>query len=707
MQPFSDAFAQAPFIAAPQDELAAPARPAALVPPLHWHTQPDGTFALAEQPGWRAYTGQRATTSAGWGWLDAVYPADRTHSRQVWQAGTNPFTVQQRILGADGAYRLFLTQAQPLFAEPATLGGWDCTSMDIGQVRAEQSAILGAVAESVVIFDREGNIREMNPAALKSFAQVVPPDYAALPLAQRLQQARMHDAEGEPLVGERSPIIRVLRGDVLAGPSAVDVFVTTFDGREVALSFSGAPLRDERGAITGAVVIVRDITDRLALERRTQDALDALLAMAEALVQGTADGNEATAVAQRLATLTCRVLGCARVAISVIDPTSDHVRSFAVAGLTPDQEAQWWAHERAQSQHLSDITEPHFVARLQAGETLHFDMTEPPYNSQPNPYNVRDVLIAPLNAGTRLVGWLALDYGAMPHVFTRDERRLAGAVGKLLALVIEQARLRREREAARADALALATAQRQMDEFLSIASHELRTPLTTIKANFQLTERALGAFLATHPAIDPKLARTHELLSRTDQHIARLDRLVEDLLDVSRIQAGKLSLRRELCDLAQLVGEAVEEQRLVASDRTITLALPDAPVAVVADPGRINQVITNFLTNALKYSPPESTVQVRLRGEARAARVEVTDAGPGLPRAEQRHVWERFHRAPGVAVQYGSGVGLGLGLFICRTIIERHGGRVGIISTKGRGATFWFQLPLAEPPPARPPRHRP
>jgi signal transduction histidine kinase len=117
----------------------------------------------------------------------------------------------------------------------------------------------------------------------------------------------------------------------------------------------------------------------------------------------------------------------------------------------------------------------------------------------------------------------------------------------------------------------------------------------------------------------------------------------------------------------------------------------------MADAQRIGQVVTNYLTNALKYSPADRPVAVGLQVDNQQARLWVRDAGPGLPPEEQEHIWERFHQVKGIEVQSGSGVELGLGLYVCRTIIEQHHGQVGVQSARGAGSTFWFGLPLAVP----------
>lgn len=138
----------------------------------------------------------------------------------------------------------------------------------------------------------------------------------------------------------------------------------------------------------------------------------------------------------------------------------------------------------------------------------------------------------------------------------------------------------------------------------------------------------------------------------------------------------------------------MEEQQASWPLRAITLELSAATLPLWADSGRIGQVVVNYLTNALKYSEADCPITVRVTTHAGQVTVVVQDHGPGLPPEEQARVWDRFHRAPGIEVLSGSGVGLGLGLHICKTIITNHGGQVGVDSMVGAGSTFWFTLPL-------------
>ncbi len=370
-------------------------------------------------------------------------------------------------------------------------------------------------------------------------------------------------------------------------------------------------------------------------------------------------------------------------------------------GLAPEQVAQWWAEQVAQPQRFGEGGDPEQTARFAAGELFVLDLTQPPYDALPNPYGVTTMLAAPLRVAERVVGILTLDHSGEPHHYTEEELALAGAVARLEAFVIERERLLEERAAARADALALAAANRRMDEFLGIATHELKTPVTVLQANVQLLARRFApAALERRSAEDlaRAVASIQPLLATSERSARRLSRLVDDLLDVSRIREGHLELVPEPCDLAAIVREAVEEQQHLQPDRVIQLTLPAAgtDVTVAADAERIGQVVTNYLTNALKYSPADRPVAVSLAVEEARARVSVRDEGTGIPAAEQDQIWELFHRVPGIEVQSGSGVGLGLGLHISREIVERHGGAVGVASAVGAGSTFWFTLPLAD-----------
>lgn len=569
--------------------------------------------------------------------------------------------------------------------------------------RASQlEAIFLSMTDAITVYDKQGNLLYASAVAEELFPLTQQPDYYTRLEQERVLQYDIRDEHGRPLTVEEWPYKRVLKGEVFKDTNALEVLIRDGKGYERQFSISGSPMRAPDGAIIGGVLISHEVTERRRLERRTHEALDGLLAMAESLVLVTEDAEGLSLVGKHLAELTRHVLDCSRVGIQTIEPETQIIRPLAVVGLSAEQERAWWEEQRQQEQRLHTNPMPELVERLRTGEVLVIDMMQPPFNAAPNPYAIKIMLVAPMCIGEQLVGLLTLDYSGESHSYSENEIALASAVAKLSALVLERQRLLRERAESAVRELALRESNSRMEEFLGVASHELRTPLTTIKANVQLAQRRVRA-LSQEAASLPREANTkvtavYDMLSRAGRQIDVLNRLVGDLIDISRIQTGKLQLqvREEPCDLREVVRETVQEQRKATPERTLIFQSANTQaVPVIADPDRIMQVLTNYLTNAIKYSESDKPVYITLEVQATQARVAVRDLGPGLSLEEQGRIWECFYQAEGIRVVSGAGVGLGLGLYISQMIIQRHHGEVGVVSQRPGGSTFWFTLPLA------------
>lgn len=625
----------------------------------------------------------------------------------------------------DGQRKLILHSAVPIRDESGTITGAVVNAQDITELRrlegevaervSELETLFESISDGIALLDAQGNLIQTNRAFRTMLGFTRHPELAARSTRERGERSAalaVRDEHGHPLDERTWPSSRLLRGETLMG---VDILITTLEGREMVVEVTGAPVRDAMGQITSCVEVLRDVTARRELEQRTRDALQALVAMGEAIVHpaGVALSSEragapppalvgetiAPLVARRLAALTQSVLGCRRVSIVAVDAHTGLMQPVTVVGLSPEQEQAWWA-TWSPPVTLEERHSSAEVAALQAGKPMLWDSrhVREPYRSYL--FQAFTGKLWPMRIDEELVGLLLVDYGDQDHTYTFQDDVLTGAIARLGALVLERDRLLRRWAEARANELAMQATKEQMDTFLGIASHELKSPLTAIQLGLDLTERRLRAsaerLVAAGEGGERALEFVVEHLARTRQQVERLDRLVDDLLDVSRVQAGKLDLRLEDADLAAIVREAVAAQRQAAPDRTIRLEIPaEGRVPVLADPGRIEQVVTNYLTNALKYSAADRPVEVGVRTERQQARVWVRDEGPGLPAEEQERVWERFHRVEGIEVQSGTGIGLGLGLHICRTIVERHQGQVGVESAPGKGSTFWFTVPLA------------
>lgn len=231
---------------------------------------------------------------------------------------------------------------------------------------------------------------------------------------------------------------------------------------------------------------------------------------------------------------------------------------------------------------------------------------------------------------------------------------------------------------------------KQKDALLALASHELKTPITTIKGYSQLALRVANA------TGDERLRRT---LNTIDEQANRLTRLINEMLEVSRIQSDTLPLHEEQFDLGDLVRSVVDSLATTAPEFSIELDVTTSPTGVFADRIRIEQVITNLVQNAIKYSGDSRNVEVKVEIEpdGKCGKVSVRDYGVGIPADQQGKVFERFFRARNVFSTSFSG--LGLGLYISHEIISRHGGQLWLESEEGKGSTFYFTLPLSDEAP--------
>ncbi len=224
--------------------------------------------------------------------------------------------------------------------------------------------------------------------------------------------------------------------------------------------------------------------------------------------------------------------------------------------------------------------------------------------------------------------------------------------------------------------------ERRRDEFIGIASHELKTPLTTIKGYNQLLERRIK---------ESGDEKANLYLTKANVYINRLNSLIVDLLDVSRIQAGKLDFNIGEFDFDELVNDAVESIQPTTSH--IIEITGQTTTRMTGDRNRLEQVITNLLTNAVKYSPQAKEVKVKLRRDGPNVELAVEDFGIGIAREKQPKIFDRFYRVETSAKNFS---GLGIGLYISSEIIKRHNGELRVVSEEGQGSTFTFTLPVVQ-----------
>ena len=256
-------------------------------------------------------------------------------------------------------------------------------------------------------------------------------------------------------------------------------------------------------------------------------------------------------------------------------------------------------------------------------------------------------------------------------------------VGQNVQLLLEDGQVVGAQAVAR-DITAQRELERMKDEILSVAGHELRSPLTALLGSLDLLDATSGAGLSAPAASMLRIAR---------QNSRRLLRLVNDVLDVERLRAGRLALSPSVHEVEALMDEAVGNVVALAEAKSIRMSVPASTLRVLADGDRVVQVLVNLLSNAVKFSDEGAAIAMTAReAPGRWTRFEVADHGRGIPPEMQEKIFERFQQ---VQAADGGSRGAGLGLAIARGIVQAHGGEMGVRSEPGAGSTFWFTLPSA------------
>lgn len=527
--------------------------------------------------------------------------------------------------------------------------------------------VLEGVADGVMAIDESGFVYA-NAAAARAFGYETGAALVKAPVGEVAERIALHDDLGAPVPIERLPPFLVLAGGQ-PGPALLHVS----DRRTGATWWSlvtAKPVLDERGQPVMAVAIVRDVTE----QRRREHAAEFTAAASGVL----ASGLDYTTTLERIANLAVPALAdwCAvdlfdgdrrvSVAVAHADPTKVGMAHELQRRYPPDPMATRGAAHVARtgkSELYPDIADDALISTARDGE--HLGMLRA--------LGLRSAMIVPIVARGRTLGAMSLVASDPGRRFGPADLALAEDLARRAGMAIENATL--YLEAKRAIHL--------RDEFLSIAGHELKTPLAALQLHIAGLVRLLR-----RGEIEP--ARVLERLEKAGNQGLRLERLIEQLLDVSRIQSGRLQLEAESLDLGALVAEVAERFVEAAASAGCALRLRlDEGVTGRWDRLRLDQVVTNLLTNAIKYGRGQPVEVVVAAGSDSAAVVEIRDHGIGIDEAHQERIFRRFER--GVSDKsYG---GFGLGLWISKEIVDAHGGTIRVTSRPGEGATFRVELP--------------
>ena len=542
---------------------------------------------------------------------------------------------------------------------------------------------LTSVGEAVIVTDDRGRITLMNGVA-RSLTGWSDADAIGRPLPDVFT---ILDEESRRPV--ENPVARVLRDGQITGLANHTVLVSK-DGSEIPIEDSAAPIKDVAGTLLGAVLVFRDISERRRAERERAMLLDQeraaraeveRLAARQRHLQSVTD----TALSPRaLDDLVPELLAHLRVAMAsdtatilLLSEDGVHLTPFYSDGLPEDLQADIripLGHGVAGRIALSD--RGLIVDDLTTVEVVRPILAE----------RLKSLVGAPLKVGGRLLG--ILHAGAVePRRFTDDDLGLLRLVADRAALAIERTRLDGAERVARVDAdrhrAEAEATNRTKDQFLAVLSHELRQPLNTMLGWLSILRRQ---------HVDP--VQQERALDAIERNTRAQARMIDDLLDIARIEAGKVALDRRAVSLGPLIAETVESLQHEAKAKALTLRTELDPAArfVSADVDRLRQVFTNLLANAIKYTPPGGRVEIRLTAADGVVRITISDTGIGIEPDLLPHVFEPFRQGDGRSVAPQGG--LGLGLAIVREIVEMHGGAVEAESDgRDRGATFIVTLP--------------
>jgi signal transduction histidine kinase len=441
------------------------------------------------------------------------------------------------------------------------------------------------------------------------------------------------------------------------------------------------------------VTLAEEVAARAALaldQARLYVAEQASRAAAEAAARRTAHLQAVTAALSGAATPEAVAEAALRAGLTAVGATAGGIGVLVDGGSTIERLAMLGYPEEfaAATHHLPLADLGSLADAVRTGTATWLEANRPVFPSRPDLDSILEsgrygaAVSAPLAVGGRVIGLLVLRF-AEERPGDPEDSELVVAIAGQCAQALERARLYVAEQEAREEAEA---AVRARDTFFSIAAHELKTPITSLKGAVQL-------LLRRHSRGELDVERLARALGTLNGSVNRLSRLVDDLLDVARIRTGQLALDPHDLDLAALVRAAVEHTREGLHDgQRLLLAAPDEPVPVVADEARIDQVLTNLLDNAFKYSPNGGPVTVEIGRDGDGARVTIRDQGIGLPVGAAEMIFQPFGRAENATRDHYQGMGLGLS--ICRTIVERHGGWIRAESAgEGHGTTVMFWLP--------------
>ncbi|MBA2449971.1 MAG: PAS domain S-box protein [Chloroflexi bacterium] len=558
---------------------------------------------------------------------------------------------------------------------------------DLDREREFLKAVLQNLEDGIVACNADGVLTLFNRATREFHGLPESP----LPSEQWAEHYDLYLPDGQTrMQKEDIPLFRALEGETVRD---VEMVIAPKHGDVRTLSANGQAIFDSKGQKLGAVVVMHDVTQRKRAEAARAEMIreQATRALAEAAQRRFAFLAEASTLLAASLDYEVTLASVARLTVPylanwcVVDMVEDdgsicrlevatdarHELARELQRFPPDLDASHpvpRALQAGQSQLWTEISDPMLVEATRDPEHLRVLRALDPKSS----------MAVPLHARGRILGVLTFTTTEPQRRYGPADLALAEDLARRAALAVDNARLYREAR----------DAVRVRDEFLQVAAHELKTPVTSLRGFAQLTMRQLDR------DEDLDRERVRHALQRVDQQSTRLSRLVSQLLDVTWLEDGRLALERSPTDVAGLVRGVIAAAQARTSRHTIVVHAP-TEVSALVDPLRLEQVVTNLLDNAIKFSPNGGPIDVEVTTDTEGLPIEtvrltVTDAGIGIKPEQRERIFERFSRPRAD----DRTAGMGLGLYLSRQVVDLHGGQIRAESPAGGGARLVVDLPI-------------
>ena len=600
----------------------------------------------------------------------ATRQADGRRAQAFW---TIPLIVEARTFGLLGVgfyERRSFSEVERTFAQTFAQQCAQALFRAAGREREDAArGLLGttlrSIGDAVIATDRDGRVTFMNAVAEQL-------------IGWSEGEARGRDlGEVFSIFDERTgaaaeaPVASALRTGAVTGMGSRTV-LRSRSGREIPIDDSAAPIHGEDGVLLGVVLVFRDVTS----ERTDRMRREFLVSAGEALVS-TLDYRETLAKAARLTVpefadwCTVTLVGssgeCEQVALAHADPNKIELLRDLGQRYPPDPNAETGLPgviRTGKSELYSEIPEPLLEAGARDAEHMHLIRE----------LGVGSVIIVPLRTRAQVLGAMTFVYGGSGRRYAEGDLVFAQEFARRASMAIENAQALTGAE----------EALRAREDLLAIVSHDLRNPLSTVQV--------AATQIAQLTDASPAGVRTRKAARIIIHAVDRMTQLVGDLLDLAKLEAGQpVSIELEAAEPVDLARQTMELQEPLASARHLTMQLEtDGATQLLCDPGRVQQVLTNLIGNAIKFTSEGGTICVGIRRGEHETTVSVSDTGTGIAEDQLPHIFQPYWQADAQRKR-----GAGLGLSIAKAIVEAHGGRIWVETRVGLGSTFHFTLPHA------------